>query len=596
MPAPQGSFIYLFLLVFITSCSSFAIGRRHTNPEGPVKISFLLTNDLHGHLAPDLTYLAAITRQLRALPEYRDEKSALLVLDAGDQFQGTLLSNYNEGRSMFQMMNRIGYDAVIPGNHDYDFGPLGWLFDQVTPGSTSNNPREVIEGLARSADFPLLSANTYLKTSILSGGKSLALDAECKPANASPVAPLDFAAARQPGFLTPYRIFTRAGVRIAVIGLDNHATSSTTTKENVSDLCFRDEAETYLEIRRSLEGKADLFVALMHNGDTDQATDATGIARKINAAMPDGVALVAAGHTHALHDHVEAGVHVIQDGANARAYGRVDLFYDPGTRRVLKEKTLAAAGIPLKADTCPMSTAAFACSQLRLPLASDPEADKIIEKAMRDVAPLAKRKLGIASDTIWVSRTDESPLANQLTDALRIASNADVALLNTGGIRAPLRKGEILYENLFETLPIQNQAVLIANLPWTVLKSALLASAKTCGRYGALMQSGLKIRFRRDCTRATDQLDSWATLVSVQTLDGTVLLDTEKGIETPPETSFAVATLDFLASGGSGYTMLGGSSVSKKIGIFREIVSETWLKFQPEIEPRRDGRFRNENR
>lgn len=588
-------FIYLFFLAFLSSCSSFALGRRLPKPEGPVKISFLLTNDLHGHLAPDLTYLATITRQLRARPEYRNDTAALLVLDAGDQFQGTLLSNYNEGRSMFKVMNRIGYDAVIPGNHDYDFGPLGWLFDQVTPGKTSNHPREVIEDLARTADFPLLSANTYLKDSILAGGKTLPLDSECKPLNATPAAPLDFAAARSPGFLTPYRIFTRAGVRIAVIGLDNHATASTTTKENVDDLCFRDEVETYLEIRRSLEGKADVFVALMHNGDTDQSTDATVIARKINAAIPDGVDLVAAGHTHALHDHIEGGVHILQDGANARAYGRIDLFYDPESRKVLKEKTLSAAGIPLKSDACPVNAAGFACSQLSLPLASDPGADRIIESAIREVEPLAKKKLGVASDKIWVSRTDESPLANQLTDALRIAANTDVALLNTGGIRAPLLKGEILYENLFETLPFQNQAVVIQSMPWPALKSALLAAAKTCGRYGALMQSGLKIRFRRNCKNAVDQLDATAALVSVHTLDGTVLLDPEKGTEAPANTTFTVATLDFLASGGSGYTMLGGSSVSKKLGIFREIVAETWSQFHPEITAERDGRFRNLN-
>src|SRR5262249_45151367 len=56
-------------------------------------------------------------------------RANVVVVDAGDQFQGTLLSNYNEGQLMIAAMNGIGYDAAITGNHDYDFGPEGWLED-----------------------------------------------------------------------------------------------------------------------------------------------------------------------------------------------------------------------------------------------------------------------------------------------------------------------------------------------------------------------------------------------------------------------------------------------------------------------------------
>ena len=569
------------------------MAKKHPTRSEPIKISFLLTNDLHGHLTPNLTYFASLTHQLRSRPEYQSEEAALYVLDAGDQFQGTLLSNFNEGQSLFKAMNEIGYDAIIPGNHDYDFGPLGWLFDQVTPGSTSNHPREVIERLARSADFPLLSANTYLKNSLRSAGKSIELDSECRPLNSTPSEAIDFENAKRPHFLTPYRIFNRAGVRVAIIGLDNHATATTTTKENVSDLCFRDEVATYLEIRRFLQGEADVFVALMHNGDADQGLDATEITQKINTALPGAVDLVAAGHTHSTHDHVEDGIHIIQDGANGRAYGRVDLYFDPVSKKTLKEKTRSAAGVRIDPETCASKKATFPCEELKFPLSSNPRVDGIISDAIRSVEPIAKKNLAVAEGKVWVNRVDESPLANQLTDALRIAAGTDIALVNTGGIRAPLLKGEVLYENLFETIPFQNQAVIIPAMPWGTLKAALIASVKTCGKYGALMQSGLKIRYSRDCTRASGQIDSGAELLSVQTLDGTVLLDHESRKEAPADLTLSVATLDFLASGGSGYSMLSGSVISKKLGIFREIVSETWSKFHPSLTNKTDGRFEN---
>jgi 5'-nucleotidase len=569
------------------------MAKKHPANTDPIRLSFLLTNDLHGHLTPNLTYLATLTQKLRSRPEYQSDEAALFVLDAGDQFQGTLLSNFNEGQSLFKVMNEIGYDAVIPGNHDYDFGPLGWLYDQVTPGMTSNNPREVIEKLARSADFPLLSANTYLKNSLRSGGKAIDLDSECKPLNATPSEPIDFENGRRPAFLTPYRIFKKAGVRVAIIGLDNHATATTTTKENVSDLCFRDEVASYLEIRKSLDAKADVFVALMHNGDADQGLDATEITRKINASLPGGVDLVAAGHTHSIHDHVEEGIHIIQDGANGKAYGRIDLYFDPVSKKVLKEKTIAAAGVRIDPETCTSKKGAFPCEEIKFPLNSNPQVDAIVSEAIRSVDALAKKNLATALGKIWVNRVDESPLANQLTDALRIATGTQMALLNTGGIRAPLLKGEVLYENLFETIPFQNQAVLIPALPWSTLKLALLAAAKTCGKYGALMQSGLKVRYRRDCSRAVGQIDAEAELISVQTLDGTVLYDQTSGKEASSELTLSVATLDFLASGGSGYSMLSGSSVTKKFGIFREIVSDTWSQLHPTLSSQIDDRFEN---
>ncbi len=570
-------------------------------PEEPTKISFLLTNDIHGHLNPKLTYLASISRQLRDRPEYQSGKAGLFILDSGDQFQGTLMSNFDEGHGVFGVLNEIGYDAIIPGNHDYDFGPLGWLYDQVTPGQTSNDPREVITGLAGTANFPMLSANTFLKKTILSHGRPIALDDQCRPLNETLAYEtrgegLDFTNARPPEFLKPYVILSRAGVLVALIGIDNRSTSSTTTKENVSDLCFRDEVSSYLDLRRELEGKADIFVLLMHNGDTDKNLEGSEISRKINAAIPNGVHLVAAGHTHFVHDASVDGVRVIQDGANGLAFGRVDLYYDRITHQVRPDLTRSAAGMKIDPVSCDSAQADFACSQLQLPIASDSSVDSIIHEMNAKVAPLAKQKLAVAVGVIKVSRIEESPLGNALTDALRSATQTQVAVMNTGGIRTSLPSGEITYENLFEVLPFQNQVAVIQHLSWKVMKAALISAIQTCGQYGTLVESGLKIQFQRDCSTAGGTLDPKAKLLHVETVDGELLLDSGQGFEIPADQTLSLATLDFIAAGGSGYSMFAGSSVDSKPGIARELIVNQWLKTPPRLTSEIDHRFQNSSK
>jgi len=102
-------------------------------------ISIVATNDIHGSIQPKMISTAknrsaeavgGMAFWAGAMKAIRDGVSkrygkdgGVLLLDGGDQFQGTLLSNYSEGELMFNLMNEVGYDAAVPGNHDYDFRP-----------------------------------------------------------------------------------------------------------------------------------------------------------------------------------------------------------------------------------------------------------------------------------------------------------------------------------------------------------------------------------------------------------------------------------------------------------------------------------------
>jgi 5'-nucleotidase len=392
-------------------------------------ITILGTNDIHGSVESvvdrgdpvgGMAFWAGAVQAIRkGVAQKHGESGGVLVLDAGDQFQGTLLSNFNEGKLVFEAMNAVGYDAAVPGNHDYDFGPVGWLEDQVTDSSQDKNPRGALLKLVGTAKFPLLSANTYYKASLkdLQGNSAKVSDVGCRAESA-----LDWSKAERPEFLTPYLIKQVAGVKVALIGLDNPSTSLTTTAANVSDLCFRDEVETYKEIRAALEGQADLFVIIAHNGDAKVEFHATELVKKLTekAKLVD---VLVAGHTHFVNDLEVNGVPIIQSGANGKSFGRVDLVWDASARKI--RSIARTGGIMLLHEKCFKGTERF-CSQVGksvsydgVQVEKDAHVEALIAAAKNEIAPVAGRVLGETDGVIQSHRTQESSMANAMTDTLR---------------------------------------------------------------------------------------------------------------------------------------------------------------------------------
>src|SRR5262249_4039461 len=112
---------------------------------------------------------------------------------------------------------------------------------------------------------------------------------------------IDWSKAVSPGFLKPYVIKEVGGVRVALIGIDNVYTPTTTTPANVSDLCFEHETDTYLRIREQLDGTADVFILLIHDGNTEQSKLSTLVQTLMSSSRPAHGAVVDAvisGHTH----------------------------------------------------------------------------------------------------------------------------------------------------------------------------------------------------------------------------------------------------------------------------------------------------------
>ncbi len=504
-------------IIFLALLLSLSLDAR------PVEITILGTNDIHGGVEPHMPLWAAKVKEIRST------NSNVLLVDAGDQYQGTLISNFNEGRLVYSIMKHIGYDAVVPGNHAYDFGPIGWLVDQSFDPAKR---REALERNAKETELPLVSANTFYQNSML-----------------------------HPDYVKPYVIKEVSGVRVALIGIDFEDTPHSTTPDNVADLYFGNEQESYLKVRQKLEGQADVFVLVVHDGDSQSTNDLTRMIKGLTEPKR-WVDAVVSGHTHNTYNFRINGVPVIQSGSGGGAYGRIDLVWDSEAKQIDLLKSKSEAGIPIKASQ------------------PDVFVKKLVDDARVQVDEIAKKPIGKAERSIKRNYFEENAMANNLTDALRRLTGADIAFLNGGGQRANLNAGILTYEDLFKVMPFSNRAFLVGPISKAELMKLLERSIRTCGAYGALFPSGIRATFKRDCSNAlaTGGIDPNAKIVTLELPQG--------------KDSFTVAIPDFLAAGGGGFMELKGLPVIRDFGLMRELLVNDFVQTLPVFADSVDGRWK----
>jgi 5'-nucleotidase len=141
------------ILLLFTGC------QPKFDADQPIILSVIGTNDVHGSLSPvdgnrGLTLLSGYVDNLRETRAA--DGGAVLLIDAGDMWQGTLESNLSEGASVVAAYNAMAYDAAAIGNHEFDFGPAG---ERATPADASDDARGALKLRAGEANFPLLAAN-----------------------------------------------------------------------------------------------------------------------------------------------------------------------------------------------------------------------------------------------------------------------------------------------------------------------------------------------------------------------------------------------------------------------------------------------------
>ncbi len=261
-----------------------------------VRIVILHTNDVHSHIDPfpgnDPKYpgLGGVERRAAMIREIRAQEKNVILLDAGDIFQGTPYFNMYGGEVEMKLMTQMGYDGSAIGNHDFDGG---------------------LENLAKQlqhAAFPLLCAN------------------------------YDFTGTPMEGKTVPYRIFEKEGVRIGVFGLgielaglvDSRLYGKTQYLDPITK-----SAELSHQLRNEL--KCDIVVCLSHLGfkyENEKVSDL------VLAKKSLGIDVIIGGHTHTFLDkpvivknREGKNVHVTQVGWAGIRLGKITISTNKKTRK-----------------------------------------------------------------------------------------------------------------------------------------------------------------------------------------------------------------------------------------------------------------------
>ncbi|RYJ44381.1 metallophosphatase [Flavobacterium beibuense] len=261
------------------------------------KITILHTNDVHSHIDPfpaddpRNANMGGVARRATLIESIRQENENVLLLDAGDIFQGTPYFNYYGGELEFKLMSMLKYDLATLGNHDFDNGIDGFY---------AQLPH---------AKFDFVSANYDFKNTMLDG------------------------------IVKPYKVFVKNGIRIGVFGLGIEL-AGLVDKRLYKETVYNDPIEVTKDITKTLkqDEKCDLVICLSHIGflyknDPDKVCDIT-LAQKTR-----NIDLIIGGHTHTFlkKTYIEKNldgeeVLINQVGCYGLNLGQVDFYFENGSK------------------------------------------------------------------------------------------------------------------------------------------------------------------------------------------------------------------------------------------------------------------------
>ncbi len=430
------------------------------NPPAPFQLSVIGTNDMHGaveRLPLFAGYVDAMQNQKRGNRE-------LLLLDAGDIFQGSLESNLGEGDVMIQAMNRLGYRAAAVGNHEFDFGPLG--------DARTGDPQGALRARIAEASFPFLAAN------LLSKGTSRL--PEWKNLQASTLIEVH-------------------GVKVGLVGLSTPDTPNIVLPAFIEGLDFVDPLPAITEQATRLRSQgADVVIVTAHIGgkctelehaqdlsSCDMSQEAMELLQKVEPGLID---VFIGGHTHQAVAHEVNGVALVESFSKLQAFSRVDLTVQPpgnGERGKVLERHIFPPQRMCE-DSSGLASTCKAPEQYQGRSVTPPsDVTAMIQPALERAKSKREQPLGLSIKQEVVRGYDKpSALGNLFADLTLLGARrvftqgqhpgADLAIANGGGLRANLPAGPLTYGSLFSAMPFDN---LIARVRLTGAQLAQMFAA-----------------------------------------------------------------------------------------------------------------------
>jgi len=492
-------------------------------------VTVVSTNDVHGALVGRVhswshgDVVGSSDWVAGYINTVRDKQGAdeVLLLDAGDTMQGTLISNYFYGASTIEIYNEMGYDATAIGNHEFDWG------------------QDVLVDRVGQAEFPFLSANIVYN--------------ELGPA------PGD-----RPDWATPYTIKVINDVTVGIIGVTTPDTPSVTNPVNVANLAFTDPADAVTDLVDDVEAEgATVIIVLAHMGGFWPLGEDDEVYNLAMGLDSEEIDLIVSGHTHAdLHDWVN-DIPIMQAYSSGTALGRIDLIVEKESGEVADIKEFS---VTTTYNTYYGGPAQYDGEVV----VADPDVTVIVEYYEAQVEEVKNEVIGETTTAITRNYRYESAMGDWVTDIMRdyeYAPGIDFAFTNSGGLREDIDAGPITFGEVFEAIPFDN-TVVVVELDGSEVVQVL--EEGITGAHGVVQVSGLQFTFDYDAPVGSRIIGD--------------VIDLSTGLPLDPTATYYVAVNDFMANGGDDYGTLAANPQVNTYVLVRDLVVD-WTKANSPFTP-----------
>ena len=305
-----------FLASLAAASAAGSLPLRAEAPSAGGRITLLHTNDTHSRIEPfgpgngAISGLGGVARRATLVKQLRGQLGPVLLLDAGDTFQGTPYFNRYKGRLDYQLMRMVGYDAGTLGNHDFDNG-VGLLLEAMVAMETLEHANP---------PFPFVNCNFDFK-----GAPELAKR------------------------VRPYIVREFPGVRVGITGV-GVAFAGLVDPKNHTGITWKDPYESLKPVVKRLREveKVDLVVLLSHLGHNNQGSSAP--CDLLLPAEVAGIDAIIGGHSHTFLDkpvrlpQAKGETLVFQVGFGGVNLGRMDFAVTKGAVRAASGAAMPVAG------------------------------------------------------------------------------------------------------------------------------------------------------------------------------------------------------------------------------------------------------------
>ena len=471
-------------------------------PEKNGEVYILFTSDIH--CGVDKGFGLAGVKQVQETLEA--EGYTTLLVDNGDAIQGEAIGTLSKGEDVIELMNAMGYDIEVPGNHEFDYG-MERFFELVDM-----------------ADFPYISCNFNYKGELV---------------------------------FAPYTILEAAGLKIGFVGVTTPTTITTSTPTYFQDedgnyvYGFFQEDRTGQKVYDAVQEAADaaradgadLVYVMGHIGIKDNSAPWTYIDI---ISHTDGIDVFLDGHSH----DTDQAIVENKDGEPVPRSACGTKLDSIGYSHISADGEVLETGI----WSWPNTETAQKLFSIHNEISDamdevfaelDETLGEVIARTDVDLTINDPVKVDDSDNPIRIVRRSETNLGDFCTDAIRDQTGADIAIINGGGVRATIRKGDITYGDILSVFPFGNQISVMEVTGQQVLDALEWGSSSLPDEDGKFFQvSGISyvIDTSIDSPCITDENGMLAGIEGDRRVKNVMV--GEEALD--PEKTYTLASIDYL--------------------------------------------------